>query len=71
MEKGRLFCKKRVTESVTFSPDLPSPKINVLKEEKLIEFVADKNRIKTKYEIFDAYGNIVKKGSLEFGFNCS
>lgn len=54
--------KKRVTESVTFSPDLPSPKINVLKEEKLIEFVADKNRIKTKYEIFDTYGNIVKKG---------
>ncbi|MGB1104192.1 MAG: hypothetical protein ACPG21_11260 [Crocinitomicaceae bacterium] len=57
--------KKRVTESVTFSPSLPSPKINILKDEKLIEFVAENKRVKTKYEIFDAYGNIVKKGFNE------
>lgn len=55
--------KKRKTESVTFtSTDIPAPEINVLKDEKLIEFISNGKRIKTKYEIFDAYGNIVKKG---------
>lgn len=55
--------KKRVTQSVTFTPATQGePELNVLKDEKIIEFLVNGERTKTKYEIFDAYGNIVKKG---------
>lgn len=55
--------KKRVTQSVTFTPStVGEPEINVSNEAKTIEFLVDGKATKTKYEIFDAYGNIVKKG---------
>lgn len=55
--------KKRVTQSVTFnSADISEPKLEIEKDEKTIEFIAGSTPVKTKYEIFDAYGNIVKKG---------
>ena len=55
--------KKRVSKSVTFmSGTLGEPKLNVLKESKEVQFLVDGKSTKTKYEIFDAFGNIVKKG---------
>ena len=54
---------KRVTQSVTFNTDnIGEPEISVSKDNKTIEFLVDGKPEKTKYEIFDAYGNIVKKG---------
>ncbi|MEX1000753.1 MAG: hypothetical protein WDZ35_01415 [Crocinitomicaceae bacterium] len=62
--------KKRVSESVTFiCTTVPEPKIQV-KEGEVIEFVADGKPIASKYEVFDAYGNIVKKG-MNSVINCS
>lgn len=61
--------KKRVSEEVTFVPtDIVEP---TLKDNKgsVIEFVADGQKVSTKYEVFDAYGNIVKKG-LNSVVNC-
>ena len=55
--------KKRVSQSVSFTSGLASePKLNVSKADKTIEFMIDGKAAKTKYEIFDAFGNIVKKG---------
>ena len=55
--------KKRVSQTVTFkSNTLGEPSLNVSKDDKTIEFMVDGKIAKTKYEIFDAYGNIVKKG---------
>lgn len=55
--------KKRVSQSVTFVSKVSGePKLNVIKDSKVIEFLVDGKSAKTKYEIFDAYGNIVKKG---------
>lgn len=55
--------KKRVSQSVTFNSKVSGePKLNVIKDTKVIEFLVDGKTAKTKYEIFDAYGNIVKKG---------
>lgn len=55
--------KKRSTQSVTFrSVHAGMAKLDVSKENKTISFLLDGVPTKTKYEIFDAYGNIVKKG---------
>ncbi|MDG1914438.1 MAG: hypothetical protein P8I55_07585 [Crocinitomix sp.] len=55
--------KKRVSQSVSFTSGVASePKLNVSKADKTIEFMIDGKAAKTKYEIFDAFGNIVKKG---------
>ena len=55
--------EKRVSRACTFTNnDLPEPSLKV-KKGKTIEFVSkDGSPVKTKYEVFDAYGNIVKKG---------
>lgn len=55
--------KKRTSQSITFKSTLiGTAKLSVSKEEKTISFLLDGVNTKTKYEIFDAYGNIVKKG---------
>jgi hypothetical protein len=55
--------KKRVSKSVSFmSEGLNEPMLQVQKADKTIEFLVDGKVAKTKYEIFDAFGNIVKKG---------
>ena len=55
--------KKRVTKSVSFTAEsIEQPTLQNLKNEKELEFVVNGKRVKTKYEVFDAFGNIVKKG---------
>lgn len=55
--------KKRVSKPVIFSSgNSGEPKLNVSKSDKTIQFMIDGKAAKTKYEIFDAFGNIVKKG---------
>ena len=54
--------KKRVTKSVTFvNTSIPSPSLKSSTGD-LIEFIANDKPVSTKYEIFDIFGNIVKKG---------
>lgn len=53
--------KKHASKEVIFDCDViaePEMKVNG----KKITFVANGKPVKTKYEVFDAYGNIVKKG---------
>ena len=53
--------KKRVSKEVVFiCADCPEPQMQ--KSEEGIVFENNGKPVKTKYEIFDAYGNIVKKG---------
>jgi len=55
--------KKRSTQSITFRSLITGvAKLEVSKENKTISFLLDGVQTKTKYEIFDTYGNIVKKG---------
>ena len=55
--------KKRVTQSISFvSGVTKEPKLTISKSKKQIEFLVNGVPTKTKYEIYDAYGNIVKKG---------
>lgn len=55
--------KKRVTKSISFVSTINGAvEMKVITEKKTIEFVQNKVAAKTKYEIFDSYGNIVKKG---------
>lgn len=54
---------KRTTKSFSFlSEGVSEPILHQLKTKAIIEFVADNVRVKTKYEVYDAYGNITKKG---------
>jgi hypothetical protein len=53
---------KKVSEPVTFESSVPEPELRTMGSNRIIEFVVGENRVKTKYEVFDAYGNIVKKG---------
>ena len=53
---------KKVSQSVTFESSVPEPELKTMGSNRIIEFVANGKRVKTKYEVFDAYGNIVKKG---------
>ena len=55
--------KKRVSQEVSFVSDVvKEPELQTIDGQKIIEFIADGGRVSTKYEVFDAYGNIVKKG---------
>ncbi len=55
--------QKRVTEAVEFDCNtIKEPSLEVIRGKKIIEFKANGQRTKTKYEIFDTYGNIIKKG---------
>lgn len=55
--------KKRPSESVTFiNTDIQEPIVSPKKVKNSINFTSGNLPIETKYEIYDAYGNIVKKG---------
>lgn len=55
--------QKRVTQEVSFMNDaVPQPELRKVKDEKKLEFEVNGEIVKTKYEIFDSFGNIVKKG---------
>ena len=62
--------KKRASSEVAFNCNtVPEPEMKTTSGDK-VEFIANGNQVYTKYEIFDAYGNIVKKG-LNSIVNCS
>jgi len=55
--------KKKPSKAVTFNnTSIKEPKFSPSKVKKSIKFTASGKLIKTKYEIYDAYGNIVKSG---------
>lgn len=55
--------KKRPSQSVTFqNTTIKEPEFNPKRVREKIEFSASGKPIETRYEIYDAYGNIVKKG---------
>jgi hypothetical protein len=54
---------KRTTKSFSYlAKTVNEPIMNMIKTKQIIEFTADKVRVKTKYEVYDAFGNITKKG---------
>lgn len=62
--------KKRVSKEVIFeSENVLEPEMKDVNGES-ISFVSNGTEVITKYEIFDAYGNIVKKG-MNSSVNCS
>lgn len=55
--------KKKPSQSVTFINDkVKEPELSPKKVKNSIKFTAEGSPVETKYEIYDAYGNIVKKG---------
>lgn len=55
--------KKRPSDAVTFeNKTILEPEVNPKRVNKSITFSSGSSTIETKYEIYDAYGNIVKKG---------
>jgi hypothetical protein len=55
--------KKRPSDAVTFvNTDIQEPIVSPKKVKNSINFTSGNVPIETKYEIYDAYGNIVKKG---------
>ena len=52
---------KRTSKEVKFTSNLPEVKKSPIRVKDDIKFTASERPIETKYEIFDAYGNIVKK----------
>lgn len=54
--------KKRVSKEVIFTAGTVEEPEMKTQQGKIIEFVVNGTKVVTKYEIFDAYGNIVKKG---------
>lgn len=62
--------EKRVSKAVTFTAEnIAEPEMQDIDGES-IKFVANGKEVITKYEVFDAYGNIVKKG-MNSMVNCS
>ena len=53
---------KRSSKEVKFTSTVPAIEKNPVKVKDVINFTAGGKAIETKYEIYDAYGNIVKKG---------
>lgn len=53
---------KRTSKEVKFTSSVPVVEKNPVKVKDVINFTANGKPVETKYEIFDAYGNIVKKG---------
>lgn len=55
--------KKRPSQSVSFvNVTITEPQFSPKRVKKIIQFTSAGKPIETKYEIFDAFGNIVKKG---------
>lgn len=54
--------KKRMSKEIKFVSTIKSPVLVTENNYQSIKFVADGKNIETKYEIYDAYGNILKKG---------
>ncbi|HTO38445.1 MAG TPA: T9SS type A sorting domain-containing protein [Brumimicrobium sp.] len=61
---------KRVSEEIEFESDLIEVKMYPTKVKTDIHFTANDEPIETKYEVYDAYGNIVKKG-FSSSVNCT
>lgn len=53
---------KRTSKEVKFTSTLPAVVKSPAKVKDIINFTADGKAVETRYEIYDAYGNIVKKG---------
>lgn len=53
---------KRTSQEVKFKSSVPVVVKSPVKVKDVINFTANGNPVETKYEIYDAYGNIVKKG---------
>ena len=55
--------KKRPSKSISFiNTSLEELKFSPKRVKKIIKFTSANIAVKTKFEIFDAYGNIIKKG---------
>jgi len=61
---------KRPSGEVKFVSNSPVIKKTPAKVKNQIKFIANKKSIETQYEIYDAYGNIVKKGVGDY-VDCS
>ena len=53
---------KKKSEEKTFTSSVPEIEMSPKKVKTEIKFTANGAPIETKYEVYDAYGNIVKKG---------
>lgn len=60
---------KRTSKEVKFSSTLPAVVKSPAKVKDIINFTAGGKAVQTRYEIYDAYGNIVKKG-VDTSVNC-
>lgn len=54
--------KKNPSKEVKFKSTIPEIKKSAVKVKTTLDFLSNGKPIETKYEIYDAYGNIVKKG---------
>lgn len=54
--------EKKASNEVSFESETKEVSFGPLKVRDFIRFTSDGKAVETKYEIFDAYGNIVKKG---------
>jgi len=61
---------KRPSKEVKFKSSSPVVTKTPAKVKNEIKFIANKSAVETRYEIYDAYGNIVKKG-VGSNVNCS
>ena len=59
----------RVSQEVKFTSTLPLVVFGPQKVKNIITFSSNGKPVETRYEIFDAYGSIVKKG-VGFSVNC-
>jgi hypothetical protein len=53
---------KRSSKEVKFTSTVPTVEKSPVKVKDVINFTSNGKPVETKYEIYDAYGNIVKKG---------
>lgn len=61
---------KRTSDEIKFTSDIPTVTKTPAQVRNEIKFLANGSPIETRYEIYDAYGNIVKKG-VGASVNCS
>ena len=61
---------KRTSKEVKFTSNVPAVMKSPVKVKDIINFTANGAPVETRYEIHDAYGNIVKKG-VGTSVNCS
>lgn len=54
--------KKNASKSVSFDANLPVVEMTPIKVKTEIRFFANNEPAETRFEIYDAYGNIIKKG---------